>query len=177
MTRPRLRTFVEYSVPHKKIPAGSQIVHEVKDRDIRKLDIPPNAVEFYFFDSPSDSKDPYDAQNDQQNCSAFYIVAARVITAEEAKKLRKKPRPPHGKDARKNVALGKTSAELHESFWQVSLQQHSHFAVTRQGKIKPVRKDNIVINERCEELYPHPPVTKTERDITLLNPPTIKRRI
>ena len=171
-----LRTFVEFIIPHKKIPAGSAIVHEVKDRDIAKLDIPPNAAEFYFFDSPTDSADPYDAQNDQFNCSAFYIVAARVVTRDEADKLRKKPRPPRGKDAHKIVALGKTSAELQESFWQVSLKMYSHFAVTRTGGITPIRADNIVINEKGEQLYPKPPATKTERDIALLKMPAVKRR-
>ena len=171
-----MRSFVEYSVPHEKMPAGSAIVHEVQDRDIRKLDIPPNAHRFYFFDSPTDSKDPYDAQNDQQNCSAFYIVAARVITAEEAAKLRKKPRPPRGKNAGKIVALGKTSAELGEAFWQVSLKTHSHFAVTRQGKIIPVGTEEIVINERFEELYPRPARTQAAKDVALIKLPEIRRR-
>lgn len=151
-------------------------MHEVQDRDLRKLNIPPNAHRFYFFDSPTNSKDPYDAQDDQQNLSAFYIVAARVITSEEAAKLRKKPRPPRGKDAGKIVALGKTSAELGEAFWQVSLKTHSHFAVTRQGKIIPVGKDEIVINERFEELYPKPVRTQAANDVVLIRLPEIRRR-
>lgn len=172
----RMRTFVEYIVPNKKIPAGSAIVHEVQDRDIKKLDIPPNASEFYFFDSPTDSADPYDAQNDQHNCSAFYLVGVRVVSAAEAKRLRRRPRPARGKNAHKPAALGLTQSQLREAFWQTDLKLHSHFAVMRSGKLRGIRDNNIVVNERAEQLYPKPPAQATEQDITLLTLPALRRR-
>ncbi len=172
----KLRTFVEYIVTSKSIPAGAAIVHEVEDRDIKKLKFPPNAYEFYFFDSPSISKDPYDAQNDQRNCSAFYLIAARVISAEEARRLRKKPRAPRGKNANKPVAFGKTRAQLQESFWQVSLNQHRKFIVSRQGRILPVRHDNIVVNDRGEQLHPEPFSPALKDDIPVMKMPNIRPR-
>lgn len=175
MNKP-LRTFVEYIVPDKKIPAGAAIVHEVSDRDIKKLDIPPKATEFYFFDSPSTSPDPYDAQNDQHNCSPFYLVAVRVISADEARRLRRKPRAPRGKDANKPIALGMTKAQLREAFWQTGLKIHSHFAVLRSGKLRGIRDNNIVVNERGEQLYPEPPGRTAEQDITLITLPALRRR-
>lgn len=172
----RLRTFVEYIVTSKGMPAGAAIVHEVEDRDIKKLHFPPNAYEFYFFDSPTTSKDPYDAQNDQRNTSPFYLIAARIIPAEEARKLRKKPRPPRGKNANKPVAMGKTRAEIQDAFWQVSLQQHRQFIVTPQGRILPVRHDNIVVNEKAEQLYPLPFTPALDKDMNVLKMPRIKTR-
>lgn len=172
----RLRTFVEYIVTSKSIPAGAAIVHEVEDRDIKKLKFPPNAYEFYFFDSPTTSRDPYDAQNDQRNASKFYLIAARVISSEEARRLRKKPRAPRGKNAKKPVAFGKTKAELSESFWQVSLNQHQKFIVTRQGRILPVRLDNIVVNERGEQLHPEPFSPALKDDIPVMKMPNIRPR-
>lgn len=172
----KMRTFVEFIVPHKKIPAGSAIVHEVQDRDVKKLNIPPNAVEFYFFDSPSKSADPYDAQDDQHNCSAFYKIGVRVVDAAEAKRLRRKPRAARGKNANKVVAIGLTQSQLREAFWQTDLKLHSHFVVTRSGKLHGIRENNIVVNDRGEQLFPKPPATTTEKDITLLSLPALRRR-
>lgn len=187
----QMRSFVEYIVPSKKIPAGSAIVHEVQDRDLGKLDIPPNAYELYFFDSPTQSADPYDAQNDQRNCSAFYLIASRVITSEEAARQRRKDRAaaavkkaatkrhsagkkPAAKctAARKRI-LGMTEKQLSEKFWQVSLMNHDHFAVSRQGHLMPVRKDNIVINDKGEQLFPIP---VPPQDISLITLPPLRKR-
>ena len=172
----RLRTFVEYIVTSKSIPAGAAIVHEVEDRDIKKLKFPPNAYEFYFFDSPSVSKDPYDAQNDQRNTSAFYLIAARVISSDEARRLRKKPRAPRGKNANKPVAMGMTKTQIQDGFWQASLKQHQKFIVTRQGRILPVRHDNIVVNERAEQLHPEPFSPALKDDIPVIKMPNIRPR-
>lgn len=152
-----MHTYVEYIIPSKRIPAGEAIVHRVDDRDITKLDIPPNAHEFYFFDSPIDSSDPHDAQNEQHNCSAFYLIADKLITSDTARDLRKKPAAKNKSAAKpQKKILGMTQSELRESFWEISLKNHTHFIVTRQGALKPVRKDNIVINDKCEQLYPVP---------------------
>src|SRR5690606_19371975 len=71
----QMRTYVEYSLPSKTVPAGACIVERVSDRDVSKLDFPKDATGFYFFDSKILAEDPYDAQNDQRNCSEHYIIA------------------------------------------------------------------------------------------------------
>ncbi|MDY0008703.1 MAG: hypothetical protein RBS08_03270 [Bdellovibrionales bacterium] len=190
----KMRSFVEYIVTSKGTPAGAAIVHEVQDRDLGKLSIPPNAYELYFFDSPTQSANPYDAQNDQHNCSAFYLIASRVITSEEAGRQRRKNRAALGAkkaaakkhhtgkkpaakcpSARKRI-LGMTQNQLSEKFWQVSLMNHDHFAVTRQGHLMPVRKDNIVINDRGEQLFPLPAPIPAPQDIALISLPPLRKR-
>jgi len=69
-----------------------------------------------------------------------------------------------------------TQSQLREAFWQTDLKLHSHFAVMRSGKLRGIRANNIVVNERGEQLYPKPPAQATEQDITLLTLPAVRRR-
>jgi hypothetical protein len=156
-----MRTYVEYNLPHKDIPAGTCIVERVFDRDIAKLDFPKEARGFYFFDSNILAEDPYDAQSDQRNCSPFYIIAEKVITAEEAEKIRPlKKFPPRPKlAARKpgeSLFKDMSKEELSQIFWDISLKKHRYFAVMEDGGLKPVPEDHIVVNRAKEQLYPKP---------------------
>jgi hypothetical protein len=49
-------------------------------------------------------------------------------------------------------------------------------SAARQGKIIPVGKEKIVINDRCEGLYPHPALFKTAKDVPPAKLPAIRRR-
>jgi hypothetical protein len=156
-----MRTYVEFSLPHKNIPAGTCIVERVNDRDISKLDFPKDARGFFFFDSKILAEDPYDAQNDQRNCSAFYIIAEKVITAEEAEKIRPlKKFPPRKKPAARKPgeSLFKDipEEEMTQMFWKVSLGQYRYFAVMENGGLKGIPGDHIVVNRAKEQLYPKP---------------------
>lgn len=171
MAKP-LRSFVEYALSGK----NKVVVHEVSDRDVKKLTFPPDAYQFYFFDSATTSQNPYDAQNDQTHCSAFYTIATRIISRDEARKLRKIPRSPRGKDAHKPVALGMTPAQIREAFWEASLKLHDTFAVTPQGNIKAVRKDDIVVNEKGDQLYPVPFSPALTEDTAVIKMPRPRPR-
>ena len=156
-----MRTYVEYNLPHKDIPAGTCIVERVYDRDISKLDFPKDARMFYFFDSKILAEDPYDAQEDARNCSAFYIIADKVITAEEAEHLRPlKKFPPRPKaTARKpgeSFFKSIPEEEMSQMFWEASLRNYRYFAVMENGGLKGVPKDHIVVNRAKEQLYPRP---------------------
>lgn len=154
-----MRTYVEYSLPHKDIPAGTCIVERVNDRDIAKLEFPKDARGFYFFDSKILAEDPYDAQNDQRNCSAFYIIADKVITAEEAEKIRppvKRKKRPEGVPAPKLRPSQMPPKMIQDMFWDVSLKRHRYFAVMENGGLKPIPEDHIVVNRAKEQLYPKP---------------------
>lgn len=156
-----MRTYVEYGLQHKDIPAGTCIVERVSDRDIAKLEFPKDAHGFYFFDSKILAEDPYDAQNDQRNCSAFYIIAEKIITAEDAEKIRplKKfpPRPkPAKRKAGESILKDISEEELSQMFWKVSLKQYRYFAVMENGALKGVPDDHIVVNRAKEQLYPRP---------------------
>lgn len=156
-----MRTYVEYSLPHKDIPAGTCIVERVNDRDIAKLDFPKDARGFFFFDSKILAEDPYDAQNDQRDCSAFYIIADKVITAEDAEQLRPlKKFPPRKKPATRkpgeSILKDIPKEEMSQMFWEASLKRHRYFAVMENGGLKPVPDDHIVVNRAKEQLYPKP---------------------
>lgn len=165
-----MKTYVEYIRPDRNIPAGVSAVAEVKDRDIQKLDIPRNCDIFYFYDSPADTGDIRDTQNAQYNVSRFHIVAERLLTREEAKKMI----APHlSKDAMAQIV------------WDARLEQHEVFALTRNRNIEPVRKDTIVIDAQKNRLYPKPApdVTPKEdfdmalkRPVPAAHPATFKKR-
>ncbi|MBW7912003.1 MAG: hypothetical protein H3C49_12135, partial [Alphaproteobacteria bacterium] len=42
--------------------------------------------------------------------------------------------------------------------------------------LRGIRENNIVVNDRGEQLFPKPPATTTEKDITLLSLPALRRR-
>lgn len=155
-----MRTYVEYSLPSKTVPAGTCIVERVADRDISKLDFPKDALGFFFFDSKILAEDPYDAQNDQRNCSAPYIIAEKLITSEEARKLdppkKFPPRKPLAHTVKKGESIFKylRKGELENMFWESSLKKSRYFAVTATGHMRPVQEGNIVVNRQKEQLYP-----------------------
>lgn len=157
-----MRSYVEYSLPSKTIPAGTCIVERVSDRDVSKLDFPKDATGFYFFDSKILAEDPYDAQDDQRNCSEQYIIAEKIITAEEARALKPPKKFPPRKPLAQTVKKGESifnhlkEGELENMFWESSLNRHRYFAVMQTGKLKPVNEDNIVVNRQKEQLYPIP---------------------
>lgn len=176
-----MRTYVEYIVPSKSMPAGSAVVERVMDRNISKLDFPKDAFEFYFFDSPILSEDPYDAQNAQKNCSAFYLIAEKIITSAEARKLRppketKKPKDGIPVSAPKPGQLAPEF--IREAVWEAKLKQHKYFAVTQSGGIMAVRDDSIVVNAKKEQLYPMPvkPFSAAlQEDMQVSKPVQLKR--
>ena len=156
-----MRTYVEYNLPHKDIPAGTCIVERVNDRDISKLEFPKDARWFFFFDSKILAEDPYDAQDDQRNCSAFYIIADKLITADEAEKIQPlKKFPPREKSAKRkpgeSIFKNIPKEEMSQMFWEACLKRHRYFAVMENGGLKPVGADDIVVNRTKEQLYPKP---------------------
>lgn len=157
-----MRTYIEYSLPSKTVPAGTCIVERVSDRDVTKLDFPKDATGFYFFDSKILAEDPYDAQNDQRNCSEHYIIAEKVVTAEEARALKPPQKFPPRKPLAQTVKKGESmlkhmrEGELQNIFWETSLEQHRYFALTAAGSLRPIRDNNIVVNAQKEQLYPVP---------------------
>jgi hypothetical protein len=176
-----MRTYVEFIVPSKTMPAGSAVVERVMDRDISKLDFPKDAFEFYFFDSPIISEDPYDAQNNQKNCSEFYLIAEKIITSAEARKIRtpkaaKKPKDGIPVSAPKPGQLAPEF--IREAVWETKLKQHKYFAVTKSGGIMAVRDDHIVVNAQKEQLYPMPvkPFSAAlQEDMQISKPVQLKR--
>ena len=155
-----MRTYVEYSLPSKTVPAGTCIVERVADRDISKLDFPKDATGFFFFDSKILAEDPYDAQNDQRNCSEHYVIAEKLITSEEARAINPPKKFPPRKPLAHTVKKGESiighlkEGELQNMFWETSLKNHRYFAVTVTGNMKPVREDEIVVNLQKEQLDP-----------------------
>lgn len=160
----KLKTYVEFIRPDWKIPAGAATVVEVDSRDIRKLDIPAKCEIFYFYDSPIESGNIYDTQNEQYNVSRFHIVAERLLTRDEAREMLE----PHYKN---NPAA--------KAVWDVRLGQHDVFALTRNNNIEPVRKDSIVIDAQKNRLFPKPapdplPDFKMAVERPVHRPPTAK---
>lgn len=137
----KMKTYVEFIRPDRNIPAGVATVAEVGDRDIRKLDIPPRCDIFYFYDSPVESGDIYDTQNEQYNVSRFHIVAERLLTRDEAKEM---------------IAPHLEKSAMARLVWDARLEQNELFALTRNYNIEPVRKDSIVIDAQKNRLYPKP---------------------
>ena len=120
---------------------GRSTVVEVKDRDIAKLSIPARCDIFYFFDSPAHNTTTAAAQDEQYNISRFHIVADRLLTREEAKKM---------------VSATLNTQQRAKMQWDIKLQQNDIFALTRSYNIEPVRKDSIVIDGSKKQLYPKP---------------------
>jgi len=136
-----LKTYVEFIEPERGNPAGRSTVVEVQDRDLAKLSIPPHCDIFYFFDSPAHHATPAAAQADQYNISRFHIVAERLMTREEAKRM---------------VAGALNRQQQTQMQWDLKLAQHEVFALTRGYNIEAVRKDSIVIDQHKKQLYPKP---------------------
>ncbi|TAL27978.1 MAG: hypothetical protein EPN97_15615 [Alphaproteobacteria bacterium] len=134
-----MKTYVEFIRPSKKIPAGEATTAEVESRDVLKLDIPPRCDIFYFYDSPI--ANPDDAANDQRNCSKFYIVAKKLVTRDEAKKL---------------IAPRMAKSEMARVIWDVKLENNRLFALTRNNNLEVVTRDNIVVDANGQQLWPKP---------------------
>lgn len=134
-----MKTYVEFIKPSKKIPAGEASTAEVADRDVSTLDIPPRCDIFYFYDSPI--ANPDDAANDQRDCSKFYIVAKKLLTRDEAKKL---------------IAPRIAKSEMARIIWDVKLENNRLFALTRNNNIEVVGRDNIVVDAKGGQLWPKP---------------------
>lgn len=132
-----MKTYVEFIRPSKKIPAGEATTAEVESRDVSKLDIPPRCDIFYFYDSPI--ANPDEAANDQRNCSKFYIVAKKMVTRDEAKKL---------------IAPRMAKSEMARIIWDVKLENNRLFALTRNNNIEVVGRDNIVVDADGKQLWP-----------------------
>ncbi|MDI1228033.1 MAG: hypothetical protein PSY14_10145 [bacterium] len=136
-----MKTYAEFIEPDRNNPAGRSTVVEVKDRDISKLSIPARCDIFYFFDSPAHNTTTAAAQDEQYNISRFHIVADKLMTREEAKKM---------------VTASLNTAQRTHMQWDIKLQQNDIFALTRSYNIEPVRKDSIVIDGNKKQLYPKP---------------------
>jgi hypothetical protein len=161
-----MKTYVEFIRPSKKIPAGEASTAAVEDRDVLRLDIPPKCDIFYFYDSPIN--DPDRAAEDQQNCSKFYIVAVKLLTREEAKKL---------------IAPRIRKGGMSRIIWDAKLENNRLFALTRNNNIEVVSRNNIVVDARGRQLWPkvklHKPLQKEfnaalEHDIRVRRPLRIK---
>lgn len=138
MYHPPMRSYVEFIRVERGNPQGVSTTVEVKDRDVAKLPIPPSADFFYFYDSP-DALTPEQSKNDQRDISRFYIVAEKMVTREEAKRM---------------IAPALNAAAKKQLVWDTKLEQNEFFALTRSGNIEPVRKDSIVIDAKRNQLYP-----------------------
>lgn len=132
-----MKTFVEFIRPSKKIPAGEATTAEVESRDVSQLDIPPRCDIFYFYDSPI--SDPDRAAGKQYNCSKFYIVAKRLVTRDEAKKL---------------IAPRLAKSEMARIIWDAKLENNRLFAVTRNNNLEVISSDNIVVDANGVQLWP-----------------------
>jgi polyhydroxyalkanoate synthesis regulator phasin len=139
--QPPMKTYVEFIEPDRNDPAGRSTVVEVKDRDISKLNIPARCDIFYFFDSPAHNTTVAAAQDEQYNISRFHIVADKLLTRDEAKKM---------------ISNTLNTAQRAQMQWDIKLQQNEIFALTRTFNIEPVRKDSIVIDAAKKQLYPKP---------------------
>lgn len=129
------KTFVKFTRLRRErgVYARDTLVTEVKGRDLKSLPLPASADFFMFFDT-----DP--ARGDAVlNPSPLHIVGEKLLTREEAKLL---------------LAPDiNTHAQIK---WDMKLETHDLFTVTRSNHLEPVAKDNIVINSRREQLYPAP---------------------
>jgi hypothetical protein len=132
-----MKTFVEFIRPSKKIPAGIATTKEVESRDPAVLDIPARCDIFYFYDSPI--ADPDKAANEQHDCSKFYIVALRLVTRDEAKKL---------------IAPRMQESDMARIIWDAKLEKNRLFAVTRNDNLEVVGPDNIVVDADGKQLWP-----------------------
>lgn len=132
-----MRTFVKFIRPERGFPQGVGVVVPVQTRDISKLEIPPLADFFYFFDA---SINPKDGHMDQ---SPVYMVAERLLTRDEAKRL-----------------LVPDPADRAHIGWDKKLQENELFALTRNNNIEPVHKGAIVIDANKRQLYPKPAAPK-----------------
>jgi hypothetical protein len=132
-----MRTYVEFIRPSKKIPAGEATTVCVDHRDPAKLDIPARCDIFYFYDSPIEDIDM--AANEQHNCSKFYIVARRLVTRDEAKKL---------------IAPKLKKDTMSRIIWDARLENNRLFAVTRNNNLETVGRDNIVVDADGRQLWP-----------------------
>lgn len=161
-----MKTYVEFIQPDKKIPAGRATNVEVDHRDPRKLDIPAKCDIFYFYDSPIGNA--YFSSTEQYDCSKFYIVATKLLTRDEAKEL----------------IAGKPRTSMAQIVWDVKLEKNHLFALTRNGNIEVVGKDNIVVDAKGNAMWPKPRAKKqpakefntaTERAITVRKPLALKK--
>lgn len=126
-----MRSFVKFIRPERGMPNGAAVVVEVKSRDVAKLEIPPRADFFYFFDAGINPKDG------PMNQSPVYMIAERLLTREEAKRMLVPDPAQH-----KNIG------------WDKKLQEHELFALTRNDNIEPVHKGMIVLDAAKNQIYP-----------------------
>jgi len=128
-----MRSYVKFIKAQKGNPSGIGTAVEVKDRDIAKLNIPRDADYFYFYEASINPKDGH------MNQSPVYIVAQKMLTRDEAKRLLVPDPAKHG-----------------QIRWDERLEQNDAFALTRGGDIEPVGPFNIVIDAKKNQLYPKP---------------------
>jgi hypothetical protein len=167
----RLHTYVEFIRPSKTIPAGEATTRRVDSRDLENLDIPPRTTVFYFYDSPIADKDR--AAEDQRNCSKFYIVAQKLLSRDQTRKI---------------IAPRLEKNDTARIIWDVRIRQNRLFALTRENTIEPVTERHIVVDSAKKQLWPqarrprpkHGPAVNfavaVQKDVPVRKPLKIKPR-
>lgn len=161
-----LQTYVIFTLAAENINNSVLDISPVPDRTIDTLNIPADASRFYFFDAAADITDTYDAYLFAQDKSPEYIIAAKVLTSDEAAPIvRRSEKYRH--------------SAIVELLWEDSLRKNDFFAHTRNGEIIALDdKDVTVIDADKNQLYPAPPKdpgVALDRKITVMRPIRIRK--
>lgn len=116
-------TFVEYYLPGAVV--ADKYCTEVQSREIDKLDIPPRASSFRFYDAETGA----DAQS---NKSKLYMLAEEVLNQEQVQQKIDNP----------DILL-----------WNMRTNGYKYIAMTRRGACYPVDENTIVVNADKEIVH------------------------
>jgi hypothetical protein len=161
------QTYVIFTLAADNINNSVLDIVPVPSRDIDALTIPADANRFYFFDAPANITDTYDAYQAAQNKSPEYIIAAKVLSRDEAAPIiRRYEKYRH--------------SAVFELLWEETLLNNDFFAHTRNGELIPLEDKNVtVIDADKNQLYPAPPPkdqgVALDRKVTVMRPIRIRK--
>lgn len=141
----KMQTYVAFIVPHQSEPQkGIAVPFAVESRDIKNLDIPKTACAFYFYDAP-EGLTPQQSLKDKHNPSKEYLLAHETLNKHQVKTL----------------LAGEDYPSLEGRMqWDLRVERHDVFVITRSNSVQPVTENHIVINSRLEQIYPAKPVSQ-----------------
>lgn len=152
----KMQTYVAFIVPHESDPLkGIAVPFAVETRDIQQLDIPATACAFYFYDAP-EGLTPQQSLGKKYNISKEYLLAHETLTKHQIKTL----------------LAGEDYPSLEGRMqWDLRVERHETFIITRNNSVQPVTENHVVINSHRKQIYPELPANPD----TTIDPATLSK--
>lgn len=142
-----LDSYVVYTLQRAAEDAAERIViHRVHSRDIKMLNMPPHAKDFYFFEAPQGMEDPL---SHEINPSPVYLIAKEVWTAPQARAYLDNNEQYKRKCADTTLTESRniTKGQLYKAVWDAKIKSTPLHAFGEDGSLRPIYKDWIVIDK------------------------------